>query len=366
MKFDMEKWILLLFCILMGVLLLSHGAAAAAGASSGLSVCAAIIIPSIFPFLVISGIVGELKGFAEHGALGWICEKIYGLPRAAAPAVLMSLIGGYPAGAQTISRIFKSGGISQNAARSALCFCVNGGPAFMLLVVGKGIFGSSEVGGGIFLSQIAAGLICAQLIRILPKAKERIGTLRNNIDTQRSAAEILVGAVTGAGQSTVSISAFVILISALFSALDAAGAVNSAVLGLRTVTGGALSEQSARCLTALLSEITLGCGMASELTASEAAEILPFALSFGGISVICQIMCCASEIKPSLSAMFASRLLHAALTALICLQWLPEKAAAVNTFSASPVLYADKSTVFITFFMLMLCSMLFLSLEETT
>ena len=90
--------------VLCGVLLwllrdVQHVRTAAARA---LSLCAGTVIPSLFPFLVISGLLIAL-GFGEWLAphFSGLMTPLFRLPGQASGPLLLGLVGGYPIGAQS-------------------------------------------------------------------------------------------------------------------------------------------------------------------------------------------------------------------------------------------------------------------------
>ena len=80
--------------------LIAMPAAALAGAKRGLAVCAEVIVPSLLPFMIGSGLLMGL-GLPQllARALGGAFERLFALPGAAATALILGLTGGYPVGA---------------------------------------------------------------------------------------------------------------------------------------------------------------------------------------------------------------------------------------------------------------------------
>ena len=55
-----------LLFLLAAILLLIYSAPVRKGVSAGLESCAAVLIPSLFPFMVLSGVLGESRGSRQH------------------------------------------------------------------------------------------------------------------------------------------------------------------------------------------------------------------------------------------------------------------------------------------------------------
>ncbi len=119
----------------VGILVLILDAKAAIlGAKEGLILCFEVIIPSLFPFFVLSILLtGSLSG---RGApvlrpLG----RLLGIPAGGEGIFLTGLLGGYPTGAQAVAQSFHAGQLSEDAAKRMLGFCSNAGPAFFFGVL---------------------------------------------------------------------------------------------------------------------------------------------------------------------------------------------------------------------------------------
>lgn len=100
------------------------------GAKTGLSLCIATVIPSLFPFFVLTVLVtGSLVGIktAFLRPLEQICKMSAGT----GVLLLTGLIGGYPAGAQCVADTYRSGAISRDNAIRMLSFCSNAGPSYI-------------------------------------------------------------------------------------------------------------------------------------------------------------------------------------------------------------------------------------------
>ena len=126
--------------------LMACPAQAMEGARSGLALCGEVIVPSLFPFFILASLVVELGLAGQLGrALEPVMGPLFGLNGACASAVALGLIGGYPVGAKTALGLYENGLCTRTEAERLLAFCNNSGPAFVLGVVGAGIFSSARV-----------------------------------------------------------------------------------------------------------------------------------------------------------------------------------------------------------------------------
>ena len=100
------------------------------GAADAIHMCIQTVIPSLLPFIILSGIVttsfvGTNPTFLKP--IGRLC----GIPSGGESLLLIGLIGGYPIGAQCIHKSYESGQISEADAQRMLGFCNNAGPSFI-------------------------------------------------------------------------------------------------------------------------------------------------------------------------------------------------------------------------------------------
>ena len=119
-----------LFAALGMLVLILDAQTAVSGAKAGIELCLGTVIPSLFPFFVLSmlltsSLVGRSSRFL--GPLGKFC----GMPAGSESLLAVGLLGGYPVGAQNISRAREAGQLSGEDARRLLGFCNNAGPAFL-------------------------------------------------------------------------------------------------------------------------------------------------------------------------------------------------------------------------------------------
>ena len=101
-------------CLAALGLLLARSAEAAQAVRDGLALCTGSVIPALFPFLAVSGLLTALDAGASP-ALGPLA-RLLGCSRAGARAFLLGLTGSYPVGARTVAQLYRRGGISRREA----------------------------------------------------------------------------------------------------------------------------------------------------------------------------------------------------------------------------------------------------------
>lgn len=151
------------------------------GAYEGIILCLVTVIPSLFPFLILSGAVtASLSGRKNIllKPLGWLCR----IPAGSEALLLTGLIGGYPVGAQCVSEAYRNGHLSKTEADRMLGFCNNAGPAFIFGLTGT-LFQSRLIPWLLWLIHIASALAVGA---VLPGSDPRKFSEERNITVNRT------------------------------------------------------------------------------------------------------------------------------------------------------------------------------------
>lgn len=118
-------------CVSLGMLaLILDGRTAIEGARQGIGLCLRTVIPSLFPFFVLSILLtSSLLGSSliVLRPLG----RLFGMPEGAESLLIPAFLGGYPVGAQNVAAAFRNGRLTKPEAERLLSFCSNAGPAFL-------------------------------------------------------------------------------------------------------------------------------------------------------------------------------------------------------------------------------------------
>ena len=108
---------------------------AVAGAQEGLQLCIRTLIPSLFPFFVISGFFCNVCATTRLSILKPVL-RLCGMPDGSDSLFIIGMLGGYPVGAKSIADAYRDGQIDSKDARRMLGFCSNAGPAFVFGIIG--------------------------------------------------------------------------------------------------------------------------------------------------------------------------------------------------------------------------------------
>ena len=216
--------------------------AAATGMRRGLSLCAERLVPSLFPFLVISGTVARTGLCDKLGAhLHGLTRRLFGLPGVCTAGIIIGFVGGYPAGASVAAALTRDGRITREEGRRMLRFCVNAGPAFLIGTVGAGMLGSPQSGALLLAAHWLASLCIGCFGRRPADRSPRPNPL---LAAARPLPAALTEAVNESAAALLSMSGFVAFAASLLSVLDALGtpvAVTAVAAGVTEVSLGSLA-----------------------------------------------------------------------------------------------------------------------------
>lgn len=283
-----------------------------AGAAKGLLLAGRVIIPSLFPFTACVLFIMKSGGLELLGFAAPFTKKVFNLSPELFSLMLLSFIGGYPVGAKLLNEAVKTGRLSKENAGIMLNYCVNAGPAFVVLAVGGGILGSKKTGYILLAAHIAASLILSLFFGFYIKNEN---TVCSKTEISPGSADNFVSAVSDAASAVFSVCAYVILFSAVNEYMGYA----------------AQRIPFLKYLSPLL-EVT------NAVTGMRNIVIIAFLLGFAGISVWCQILSVGKLIRINFAAFTLSRIVHGLLSSLFCALLL--KAFGIAVTASALVKYA--------------------------
>lgn len=112
------------------LILIFDGQTAVEGAKQGINLCLQTVIPSLFPFFILSILLTQSLSATRNTNIPLI-SNILGIPKGSESILLCGFLGGYPVGAQCISSNYLSGNLTKKDAEHMLRFCNNAGPSFL-------------------------------------------------------------------------------------------------------------------------------------------------------------------------------------------------------------------------------------------
>lgn len=286
----------------------------------GLELCGNVIIPALFPFFLLSSLVVEL-GLSRYlgRALAPVMAPLFRVNGNCAAALALGAVGGYPVGARTAIQLYQNGQCSKTEAERLLAFCNNCGPAFILGVVGSGVFGDRRAGLLLYSAHLLASLLVGLLFRFY-KPGERPSRNRSEsaqFQTVRFSAAF-THAVSGSLQSCINISAFILCFSVILRLLALSGLLGAGA----SLLSGLLSPfgldriWAQRLITGLL-ELSSGVSSLADGSAAGRLSMAAFMLGWAGVSVHCQVLIFLGDSGLSMGTYMVGKLLHGGFSALI-------------------------------------------------
>lgn len=267
--------------------------AVAYGVTEGMGICFNVILPSLFPFMVLSTYIIKADLFSFlYKPFAIISRVLFRQPYCAVPVIIMAMIGGFPVGIKMINGLINNGSISENQAQRLCIFCMNGGPAFIITAVGVNMLGSVRAGVIMFISLCLSSLLSGVLTRFLddkessPKAYSQPSSLAS-----------LSSAVADALQSILGVCAWVVIFSAIISCMRVF-----------------IENKQVFMAVSSLLEVTTGCKM---LSGGMPIPVITAVIGFGGICVHCQVLGNIKECGLKYSHFFVCRILHGAIASFI-------------------------------------------------
>ncbi len=242
--------LLAVLCCFSALLLLPEVSAQAA--RDAMLLCAQTLIPSLFPFFVLSSLLIAC-GASEllSALLSPLMRPLFGLSGAGAAALALGLCGGYPVGARTAAELVENGALSRDEGERLLAFCNNAGRVSARRVRRGRVFVEPR-GRSAVLIHVAAALCAGLLIcRALPPVPH--GTYPHKSAKAQRFSTAFPAAVQNALTGCLNVSAFVVFFTVLARLLlhflpeaFASSLPCALLLGFLELTSGVLSLPCSR------------------------------------------------------------------------------------------------------------------------
>ncbi len=294
------KEILFLILILgFAFLLIINPTIARYSAYEGIKICGSVLIPSLFPFTVISvflhktsllNILPVPKKFSHY-------KTVLGI-------FLISIIGGYPIGAKIISEEYKNKNINKSTANHLLYSCVCGGPSFIILTVGCGIFKSLKLGLIFYISNVLSSLIIFIFFKNKITVSKNYKNSNNNISTS------FVDSVAISSSTVLDICSYVILCSTFIGIIKNSSLnyfFKNLIISVTEITNATINIRN--------------------------IYLISFLLGFGGLCVILQLFSQTYIINPNFIKIIISRIINGVLSVFFTFITLKIWPVTIETFS---------------------------------
>ncbi len=287
-------WLVSLFLLFY---FLRSPSAAANSARMALDVCAAGLIPSLFPFIVLVSVINSsgLSRFIAQ-AVGTPLKWLFGIPKSATTAVILGSLGGFPIGALCTRELYLGGEITKSEAERLITFTNNASPAFCIGVIGVTLFCDVDFGVRLYFCQITASAMLGIVQR-----KHTTHTSIKIKYTPKSISYTLTSAITDGASAMLKICAFAVFFTIVGDAL--------------CLTVGHYFGSAASSFAGAVCELTLGARCSASLGGKISRVLCAFAVGWSGISVHTQIASILCDCDISMRRYYLCKLTQGILTA---------------------------------------------------
>lgn len=179
------------------IIILMRPQEAIAAAQRAMGVWYTSVAPALFPFLALMPLFTNEEACAAYEIIfSKYMRALFGLPGAAAPAVVVGMIAGSPGGAIALRRVAANSSLNSAEARRIAMALSGVSPAYLIMGVGQGLYGSTSLG-----MKLAGIQICIQLLLmiLLPRGKKHEAEMtcrpevKTNMNPILTAVESLLG-----------------------------------------------------------------------------------------------------------------------------------------------------------------------------
>ncbi|MBR5157069.1 MAG: hypothetical protein IKW59_04800 [Clostridia bacterium] len=300
----------LLYAVLIAliILILLNAKASIEAVKGSLIVCYQTIIPSLFPFFVLSGLLIN-SGFVRvlGSVLNPVIRPLFRVSGSGAIVFLIGVISGYPMGAKMVTELYKKRIISKTEGKRLLPFCNNSGPLFVIAAVGIGMLRSLKTGIFLYCIHILSALLVGVIFRFY---KSDVNGYTSSCYIEKEShiqiGKIFAECVSNGVNSMLLICGFI----ALFSSFSQC---------IKPLIAGFVKNECINLFINGLLEVTMGAnGLAqSNLEFTEQLILMSFLIGFGGICVHLQVLGIVSDTDLGVKTYLAGKLMHSFISAII-------------------------------------------------
>ncbi len=279
----------------------------------GISLWAACILPSLFPYLFITFILSSLNiTYSISNKLTPIARRLFGVGGNVLYAFFLSVISGYPIGAKTVSELRENNLISQTESVRGSALCSTSSPTFLITSVGTFMFNDKTFGCLLFLTHIISVMLIGIIFSFYKKKDKRNITLshipKRNVDNlfYNGVYSSVISVLTVGGMITI----FYLVIEILLTTNLLSPLISAFSLIFK-------EEELASGVVLGTLECTRGMKALSSLPLKTALPFCALLSGFGGVSVIMQSITYLKRAKIKTAPFLISKILCAVISFFI-------------------------------------------------
>lgn len=280
--------------------------------SVALKLCATSVIPSLFMFMVLSGIMAHtLKSIPIRGKVSLFLSRTFGLPTTVLPICLLGLFCGAPSGTLGICELYSSGMCSKDEAERAIIISNNCSAAFILSIVSSAL--ASTFGAVIILfSNIITTVIIYLLV--FKSSKTVTQSVKKQPPKIHGISNLITSSITSSAQTMLMLCGHIVFFYCI-SAVISEKLCRIALL----ITQNHSTAGFVKAAASSLFEVTTGVLTSASLSENLRFVMISAGVAFCGLSIIFQVISIASKYKLSCARFIYSKILCSLLSPLITL-----------------------------------------------
>jgi len=309
-----------LFLLFICVIMMKEQTIVRKAVSESLALCAYTVIPSLFPFTVLSLLLTTSNVFASSLFRPFRpLTNLLRLPQNAIGALLSGFLCGFPLGAASVAEMYEKGELNRQQANRLLALANNTSPAFVVSLAGSVLFNDPAFGIFLYAMQIFTALLIGIIIAGISKDEPPLLSIPP-FQNQKSPVRF-AGSVTRAAGSMLSVCAMIVLFRVF------ADIITVSIPFLNTP----LTETF---ITAVL-ECTAGVTNAAALGGKLGGAMAGFSIGWSGISVLLQCQFFTEETDLSMKLCVISKFFQGLLLALGSVLFLFLRGKGLNSLATS-------------------------------
>lgn len=269
-------------------------------ATDGIMLWVNNLLPSLFPFFVLTKILMDLNFFEKFSVkLTPFINKLFGVNGSASYIFLISILGGYPLGSKLVLDAYKAGKINQIEAYRLCTFTSVSGPLFIIGTVGTSMLFNPLYGYIIIISHVAGAVINGITYKkFLPKNYCNIQDVR--LLNKKPPDNILTSAITTSIENILCIGGLVCIFYVGMQAFSSLIPMHAIIQGIIEITNGCY-QISLQPYSDILKTM-LCCAL----------------ITFGGLCTHAQAMFFLKQCNISYSFFIKQKLTHTIFSTIIC------------------------------------------------
>ena len=277
--------------------------------SEGLALCASRLIPSLFPFMVLSSLVlSSGLGTLLSRLAGAPLSALFGLSRECATPIVLDWLCGFPLGAKCASELYEKDRINHQEYERVLCICGTPSPAFLISAVGGSMLSDKKYGIWLYAISLASAIAVGIFLKLTSPVSHTPHVQPCEIHCRVPLAKCITGAVLDALSGILCVCAFVVFFGAFLGVLD------TALCRLSL-------PESVHSLIYCVFELTAGLSRICKSWSPASLPLSALAVGWAGLSVHFQTMaiCASSGKAPKMRTYILSHVARAAICFLLTL-----------------------------------------------